>query len=219
MASQFLGKPGVTQKCFEAKGSYQCEYFKNGAWLGTELVCPPSGFSGMKQTGDVAVGIPCTPGQPLYPGSSISSTTSGAGGGSNGSGSSGSGGSGSGSGSGSGGSGSGSSGGDFADGVNSCVDKSFTQLNTTDTDLFLTFHDSCGVSIYIMWILGANGTPAGHLFAAGETLNQTGIDQNDVAARGPIHYYACPADHPVAVDPNGNQIFGYVPTYKCAKQI
>jgi len=82
MASQFLGKPGVTQKCFVANGSSQCEYFKNGSWIGTELVCPPSGFSGMKQTGDTAVGIPCTPGQPIGSGSTtptatLTTTTSG----------------------------------------------------------------------------------------------------------------------------------------------
>jgi hypothetical protein len=69
-----------------------------------------------------------------------------------------------------------------------------------------------------MWIVGPNGTPAGHLFAAGETLNQTGVDQNDVARQGGVTYYGCPADHPVAVDPNGNQIFGRVSSYKCARR-
>ncbi len=87
-------------------------------------LCPASGFSGMRQTGDIAVGIPCTPGQPISGGNSSSS---------NGSSSS--------------GSGHGTAGMTIADPLKQCITQSYDHDD-------LTFTNTCNVTVYTEWHIG-----------------------------------------------------------------
>jgi hypothetical protein len=202
MASQFAGQPGVTKNCTEAAGVAQCNYYKNGAWLGTEAVCPSTGIfiGGGYIKGDVSQTFeyPCVPGTPSSqidktgnPNTNLGSS------------------------SGAGSSGSGSSG-DFVTGLSSCATDSYVPL-PGGTDPFLTFYNGCHQPIRILWIIGPSGTPRSHSFATDESFNQTGSDQNDVITQGGVTYYACPADHPIPVDSNGNQILTPKAPYQCAK--
>ena len=161
-------------------------------------LCPASGFipGVMRQSGDTAVGVQCTPGQPINGNASGSGTTSA-----------------SGTGSGSSGSGSGSTGGSAGSGngdqvtspVPDCVYESYPNGDWT-------FTNRCNAPVYVQWIVG---TYSGSWTIAPGDHTGTGFSGAQVASQDPS-YYVCPATYSPK-DPSGHTLTHPVPQYHCAR--
>jgi hypothetical protein len=196
-----------------------------GAATANTHVCPSAGhiLTGHYAANDVWEGesIACKPGQQVIitwsggdnAGSSSAPFNSGTGGGNSGTGGSGGVGSGGSSGS-TGGTGS-TTGGDSVPGVNSCVQSTYSATDYSSQILF--FVNSCSERVKVWFVVG-KGTPGAVTIDAGARSVPTGYTPDQVNRAGGLNFYACPASHPVAVDPNGNQIYRPVAQYHCQKQ-
>jgi hypothetical protein len=161
-------------------------------------LCPASGFipGVMRQSGDTAVGVRCTPGQPINANAPNPGSSSGSGAGS------GSSGSGSGSSSGSAGSGNGDQ---VTSPVPDCVYESYPNGDWT-------FTNRCNAPVYVQWIVG---TYSGSWTIAPGDHTGTGFSGAQIASQAPS-YYVCPATFSPK-DPGGHTLTHRVPQYHCAK--